>query len=126
MTREKNNRKITALLLALALMLSLAPEAAALESAPAAENLELETQKNTAVEGVLTARGGAGEPFTFEITTDPVKGGVELGEEGRFVYTPRENKRGRDYFGYRAIDAEGNRSQEATVLIRIQNRKERP
>ena len=45
---------------------------------------------------------------------------ISLNEDGSFVYTPRENKKGRDYFGYKAIDPEGNVSQEATVIIRIQ------
>ena len=33
--------------------------------------------------------------------------------------TPAGGKKGRDYFGYKAIDSEGNRSQEATAIIRI-------
>ena len=34
-----------------------------------------------------------------------------------------DGKRGRDYFGYKAIDADGNRSQEATVIIRLVKNK---
>lgn len=40
----------------------------------------------------------------------------------RFVYTPSEGKRGRDYFGYKAVDASGNLSQEATVILHIKKR----
>ncbi|MGN1017982.1 MAG: Ig-like domain-containing protein, partial [Oscillospiraceae bacterium] len=43
----------------------------------------------------------------------------ELDDDGSFVYTPADGKRGKDYFGYKAIDAEGNRSQEATVIIKL-------
>ena len=41
-------------------------------------------------------------------------------EDGGFLYTPRPNRKGRDYFGYRVIDEAGNVSQEATGLIRIE------
>ena len=62
---------------------------------------------------------------TFEITTEPMKGAVELTPEGYFIYTPKENKRGKDYFGFRAVDAAGNESQEGTVIIRLIRRSSR-
>ena len=37
-----------------------------------------------------------------------------------FVYTPYENKTGKDTFSYVAVDAVGNTSQPATVKIKIQ------
>lgn len=92
-------------------------------SAPVAENLELRTYRNVSVGGKLSAFDPDGGPISFEISTKPVKGDIELGEDGSFVYTPRENKKGRDYFGYRAMDEEGNRSQEATVIIKIEKQK---
>ncbi len=51
-----------------------------------------------------------------------MKGDLKLMEDGSFIYTPRRNKKGRDYFGYRAKDAEGHVSQEATAQIRIEQR----
>ena len=109
-----------ALFLMLMLSLSLAGQATAEGSTPTAENLELKTQRNLPIEGLLSARDAEEDVVSFEITTKPVKGDIQLKEEGHFVYIPRQNKKGRDYFGYRAIDAEGNVSQEATVLIRIE------
>ena len=94
--------------------------AEAYSGAPQAENLELVTRRNTPFAGQLTARAGEGETLTFAITTRPVKGELRLLDNGRFVYTPRQNKRGRDYFGYRAIDGDGRVSQEATAIIRIE------
>ena len=46
---------------------------------------------------------------------------MELSEDGsaRFVYTPYENKTGKDSFTYVAIDSAGNTSPEARVTIRI-------
>ena len=60
-----------------------------------------------------------GTKLTYEITTAPAKGTVDAEEDGHFVYTPGENKKGRDYFGYKAFDEEGNASQEATVIIHL-------
>lgn len=92
-------------------------------SAPVAENLELKTYKNVSVGGKLSAFDPDGGALSFEISTQPVKGEIELSEDGSFVYTPAENKKGRDYFGYRATDEQGNSSQEATVIIKIEKQK---
>lgn len=97
-----------------------APEAAyAQGQPPLAESFELSTPMNTPYEGQLTASDEDSGELFYEITTQPVKGEIALNEDGSFVYTPRENKKGRDYFGYKAIDPDGNYSQEATVIIRI-------
>ncbi|MBR1456999.1 MAG: hypothetical protein IJ594_07570 [Oscillospiraceae bacterium] len=90
---------------------------------PVAENLELRTYSGVTVGGTLSGFDPDGAPLRFEITTGPVKGEIELCEDGSFLYTPQENKRGRDYFGYKAIDPEGNLSQEATVIIQILRQK---
>ena len=90
---------------------------------PIAENLELQTYRNVSVEGRLSGFDPDGETLQFVISTEPVKGEIDLKEDGHFVYTPRDGKRGRDYFGYRVVDTEGNCSQEATVIIRIEKQK---
>ena len=109
-----------AFFLMLLLSAVLAAGAGAAGSAPVAENLELVTRRNTPVEGLLSAKDAEHDLCTFEITTKPVKGDIRLKEDGRFLYTPQPNKKGQDYFGYRAIDREGGVSEEATVLIRIE------
>lgn len=73
--------------------------------------------------GQLAAVDPEGDTLSFEITTQPVKGSIELNEDGSFVYTPAEGKKGKDYFGYKATDSEGNSSQEATVIIRLVKNK---
>ncbi|MBR4425754.1 MAG: S-layer homology domain-containing protein [Oscillospiraceae bacterium] len=90
---------------------------------PVAENLELETYRGVSVGGCLRATDPDGGPLRFIITTPPGKGTVELGENGSFVYTPEEGRRGKDYFGYKAEDAEGNLSQEATVILKLLKQK---
>ncbi len=120
----KNFHKITALCLALLLCLSLVPLGLAAEgSAPVAENLEICTYRGVSVGGKLSATDPEGDDLTFEITTEPSKGTIELESDGTFVYTPADGKKGRDYFGFRAIDTEGNASQEGTVIIKIQKQK---
>jgi len=89
-------------------------------SAPTADNLELTTRRNVPVEAKLTARDPDDDIMSFEITTDPVKGDIVLKDDGSIIYTPCRDRKGRDYFGYRAKDAEGNASQEATAIIRIE------
>ena len=90
---------------------------------PIAENLEIMTYRNVSVGGQLKATDPDGDALTFEITTPPVKGELALRDNGCFVYTPKEGKRGRDYFGYKAYDEAGNVSSEATVIIKIEKQK---
>ena len=93
--------------------------AAAADGTPIAENLEIMTYRGISVGGQLKAFDPEGEEVHFRITTEPRKGTLTLEENGEFVYTPAEGKRGRDYFGYCASDPKGNVSQEATVVITI-------
>ena len=75
--------------------------------APVAQNLELTTYRNVSVGGRLSAVDPDGGTLTYQITTEPTKGEIELTDDGRFVYTPGTNRRGRDYFGFKATDADG-------------------
>lgn len=120
---KKTAISICAAVLAAVLCASLGAGALAEGTAPVAENLELKTYQNTSVGGCLSAYDADGGALEYSITTQPVKGTIELGEDGCFVYTPREGKRGRDYFGYRATDEQGEVSQEATVIIKIEKAK---
>lgn len=110
----------TVLVLCFALLTTMFASAAGGSGAPVAQNLELATYRSTSVGGRLSATDPNGDAVTFEITTEPTKGKIELDEDGHFVYTPADGKRGKDYFGYKAVDTDGNRSQEATVIIKIQ------
>lgn len=90
---------------------------------PVAEHMELETYRGVSIGGKLAAYDAEGDPITFEIETEPMKGTVELSSDGYFIYTPDENRRGRDYFGFRAVDSQGNTSQEGTVIIKLVRQK---
>ncbi|MEG0875679.1 MAG: Ig-like domain-containing protein [Oscillospiraceae bacterium] len=92
-------------------------------NAPIAENLELSTYREVSVGGQLKASDPDGDVLEFEVTTKPTKGTVVVKDDGSFVYTPADGKRGRDYFGFKAMDNSGNASAEATVIIKIEKQK---
>jgi len=91
-------------------------------SAPIAEDLELCTYKNVAVTGYFSAMDPEGDLLSYRIMDKPARGAVLLGEDGssEFVYTPYENKTGKDSFTYVAVDSVGNPSAPATVKVRIE------
>ena len=94
-------------------------------AAPIAENLELSTYRDVAIDGQLAAVDPEGDLITFQLVSKPARGQVTLSEDGTgtFVYTPYENKTGKDSFTYVAIDSVGNTSKEATVKVTISKPK---
>lgn len=113
-----------ALVMAFGLFAGLGEPAQAVSQAPVAENMEFSTYRNVSFGGQLSAYSPEGDTLSYKITTEPIKGSIELNEDGSFVYTPRANKKGRDYFGYKAVDTQGRSSQEGTVIIRIEKQKD--
>ena len=109
--------------LAILFLLGCSPAANAAGLAPVAENLSCETYRNVPVSGLLEAIDPEGESVSFCIVREPSKGTVVVQEDGTFLYTPLDNKKGRDSFTYTAVDTEGNRSEEATVSISISRRR---
>lgn len=89
---------------------------------PVAENLEFTTYKNVAYTGQFSAVDPEGDLLTFQLMDKPARGAVTLAEDGsaQFVYTPYENKTGKDSFTFVAVDSVGNVSEEATVKIKIE------
>ena len=88
---------------------------------PIARNMELSTYKNVAITGYFDALDNDGDVLTFQLTSTPARGSVTLAEDGssQFIYTPYDNKAGKDSFKYVAVDPLGNTSAEAKVTIRI-------
>lgn len=89
---------------------------------PVARNMDLSTYKNVAITGYFDAVDSEGDTLTFQLTSTPARGAVELAEDGssQFVYTPYENKTGGDSFTYVAVDPAGNTSPEATITVQIE------
>ena len=90
--------------------------------APIARNMDLSTYKNVAITGWFDAEDGEGDSLTLQLTSTPARGAVTVAEDGssQFVYTPYENKTGKDSFTYVAVDPAGNVSPEAKVSIQIE------
>ena len=87
--------------------------------APKADGLDLETYKNIANNGKLTATDPEGAAVEFALADKPKYGKVELKADGSFIYIPEKNKVGEDSFTFTAKDEAGNVSQPATVKIKI-------
>lgn len=90
-------------------------------AAPTAEDLKLCTYRNVALEGRFSAVDPEGDLLSFRLVKKPARGQVTISEDGSgsFVYTPYENKTGKDSFTYVAVDSVGNVSPEATVKVTI-------
>lgn len=128
------NSRLLIFILAAAIILSSSASAAGLSDialvmhaasvqigAPVAENLDFCTYKNVTYYGTFCACDPDGDPITFQLVDKPARGSLTLDEQSgeQFVYTPYENKTGKDSFSYIAIDSDGNVSAEATVDILI-------
>ena len=98
---------------------------ASANTAPVAENLELTTYKNVEITGTFSGVDPEGDLLTFQLVSKPARGAVTQSEDASaaFVYTPYEDKTGKDAFTYVAVDTVGNTSAPATVSIRIEKQK---
>lgn len=94
----------------------------ATNSAPVAENLSFSTYKNTALTARFAAMDPEGDLLSYQLISKPARGAVTMPEDGdnTFVYTPYENKTGKDSFTYIAVDSVGNVSAPATVKLKIE------
>ena len=89
-------------------------------SAPVARDMEFTTYKNVAVTERFDGVDPEGDLLTYHVVKKPARGAVTVQEDGTFVYTPYENKTGKDTFTYVAVDAVGNSSDPATVKVKIE------
>lgn len=105
------------------LALSLPLQARAVNGAPIAENLKLETYRGVTMSGQLRAKDPENDALCYKLCTPPSKGMIVLQPDGSFTYTPEKRKWGKDYFGYTATDSAGNVSHEATVIISLKRQK---
>lgn len=87
--------------------------------APKVEDMELETYKNIANNGKLSAVDPEGATVEFSLVEEPKYGKVELKKDGSFLYIPSKNKVGEDRFTFTAKDEAGNESLPGTVKIKI-------
>ncbi len=93
------------------------------EEMPIPQNQTLNTYKDVALYGQLTAVEKDSEVCSFQLSRKPTKGTMELQEDGSFVYLPKEGKTGNDRFQFTVTDTKGNTSAAAEVSITVQRRK---
>ena len=86
---------------------------------PTASDSQLETYRNIANTGTLSASDPENGVLAYQIVTEPKRGTVELHEDGTFTYTPNENKVGKDSFSFTVTDDAGQTSSPAKVSIEI-------
>ena len=86
---------------------------------PTAEDMVVQTYKNTPRTLPFDAEDADGDALEFALVSPPSKGEVTLGADGTFTYTPAEGKSGRDTFVYTAADPSGAVSREALVTVDI-------
>jgi PKD repeat protein len=93
---------------------------------PTADSLEFDTLEDQELAGVLTGDDDDGDPLTFRITAQPVRGGLQLNANtGDFVYTPTENLFGADSFRFVVNDGVED-SEEALVDLVVEAVNDRP
>jgi len=82
------------------------------------------TRLNTAVTGCLLGRDADGDGITYEISSYPSMGLIEITDEvrGIYVYHPYEGMSGTDSFKYRVKDAFGGYSDEKTVTVSVEKK----
>lgn len=88
-------------------------------TAPIAENIEISTYRNTIITGQLQAYDAENEQIYFELTNKPKQGKVTIYEDGSFSFDPCGTKKNKVIFSYIAIDASGNKSNAAEVVVYI-------
>ncbi|MEG2959210.1 MAG: S-layer homology domain-containing protein [Oscillospiraceae bacterium] len=88
---------------------------------PVAQDMQVRTFKNVSFIERFRATDPEGDLLTFQLADKPARGAITISDTDpyTFVYTPYENKTGKDSFTFVAIDTVGNTSQPATVKIEI-------
>ena len=118
-------RRLIPLALAAALMttaaLAAGEQTAQPGGVPIAQTQNFETCKNVPYLGRLTGVDPQGGALTFQLAEKPARGSLEITDPttGEFVYTPYENKTGKDSFTFTVTDRAGTVSDPAKVTLRI-------
>ena len=118
-------RRVFAAALAVLLAFSitaLATETPVMDETPAVRDLEVRTYRNIPYRAAFLEADAQGDTLTYTVVREPKRGTVTI-EGAEFIYTPKQNKTGRDSFTYVATDSAGRVSREAKVTVVIEKPK---
>ena len=101
---------------------ALATETSVMDETPVVRDLKVHTYRNIPYRAAFLEAEADSGALTYTIVREPKRGTVTI-EGTEFIYTPKENKTGRDSFTYTATDAEGRVSREAKVTVVIEKPK---
>lgn len=79
----------------------------------------LYTQRSVPVYGRIQAMDPEGDALEYILVAYPKRGSVEVGSDGRFIYTPTEEYVGYDSFSYVVRDEYGNYTEPVTVDLKV-------
>jgi len=89
-------------------------------SPPVSANKEVSTYKNITVYGAIEGVDRDGDEISYSVISSPEHGFLDVSEDGRFTYRPYSDFAGRDSFSYVSYDVYGNRSEAASVSIKVE------
>ncbi|MYD80948.1 MAG: tandem-95 repeat protein [Gammaproteobacteria bacterium] len=107
------------------IVLCLAILLAACGRSPSPEPQTVVLLEDTSIDIELSSRGPKGTEASYEVT-DPPRIGDLTGAPPKLTYNPRADVYGEDSFSFAIVDANGSKSQPATVEITIQSVNDPP
>lgn len=79
---------------------------------------EFQGEEDQPIPGFFNAVSKNPESLTYQIVNQPALGTVAIGEKGQFVFNPRANLHGDDFFTFVATDGD-RQSKESVIKIKI-------
>ncbi|MCD6304247.1 MAG: tandem-95 repeat protein, partial [Planctomycetes bacterium] len=93
--------------------------------APAAGDLAVQTDEDTALHATAPASDADGDELTFTVLAGPAHGSLDLQDDGQFTYIPEANWYGTDGFTFSAADGRG-KSDSGSVTITVNSVNDAP
>jgi len=90
---------------------------------PEADSFEIVTLHDIEHEDFFRGFDKDGDVIKYYVAKDPANGSLKSTKNNKFIYTPKRGFVGSDSFDYLAEDESGSRSNKATVLISVTNKK---
>tara|TARA_X000001036_G_C20686796_1_gene807924 strand:- start:264 stop:2291 length:2028 start_codon:yes stop_codon:yes gene_type:complete len=90
---------------------------------PIARSFQVKLLHDIEYEDFFRGEDSDGDKLSYIVTKEPANGKITSNDNNKFIYTPNRGFVGKDSFNYRAIDENASRSNEATVLIEVTNKK---